>query len=536
MSDIGEGDTALIRSRIVVLAITLALVGAVIPIAAAWYFSWRFAVEAQQDSLAIYAGQTIARANADFTEATDALRTISNSALEPCSHDHIAQMRKMAIDARSIAEVGFFQNGLLTCTSWGMTEERIMQARSDYTTPDGVSVSIRIRPIVSTGKSMMALQYKNYNVLVDPIRFVDIVVDPGVRLAIATENGALIAESNAPDPGLLRQIIANPHNGMNDHDLFAVAHGNGWMAIAMQSRDGMLNQLRRQQIVLLPVGALIAILIVGLVVRFSRMRLSPLGELTIAVQKREFVVHYQPIVDLRSGRWVGAEALVRWQHPDGSMVGPDIFIPLAEASGLIIGITDQVVEMMVADLGALLVANPALHVAVNVCAADIKSGRILSVVGTALERTGIETSQIWLEVTERAFMDVDSARATITRARELGHPVAIDDFGTGYSSLQYLEGFPLDALKIDKSFIDTIGRNTATSSVTPYIIDMARALKLHVIAEGVETAEQADYLSARAVDYCQGWLFAKAMPAEAFIALYRQNRVEHEPAVAQVAE
>jgi sensor c-di-GMP phosphodiesterase-like protein len=518
------------------LAAILALLGAVIPIAAAWYFSWRFAVEAQQDSLAVYAGQTIARANAAFTEATDALRTISASTLEPCSHDHIARMRKMAIDTRSIDEVGFFQNGLLTCTSWGMTEERLVQARGDYRTPDGVDVSIRIRPIVSDGKSMMALQYKNYNVLLDPVRFVDIVVDPGVRLAIATEKGALIAETNAPDPDLLRRIIADPRNGMDAHDLFAVAHGNGWMAVATQSRSGMLRRLHHQQLVLLPVGVVIAILIVGFVVRFSRMRLSPLGELTIAVQRREFVVHYQPIVDLRSGRWVGAEALVRWHHPDGSMVGPDIFIPLAEASGLIIGITDQVVGMMVSDLGALLVADPSLHVSINVCAADIKSGRILNAVDTALEQTGIDASQIWLEVTERAFMDVDSARATITRARELGHPVAIDDFGTGYSSLQYLEGFPLDALKIDKSFIDTIGRDTATSSVTPHIIEMARALKLRVIAEGVETAEQAEYLRVRGVDYCQGWLFAKAMPADAFIALYRRNREEHEPAAELVAE
>ncbi len=514
----------MIRSRIVVLAVALALLGAVIPIGAAWYFSLRFAVEAQQESLAVFAGQTIARANASFSEATAALRSIADSQVEPCSHDHIAAMRKLTMDTRSINEVGFFENGLLTCTSWGKIEERVVQAVGNYRTADGIDVSIRIRPVVSAGKSMMALQYKNYNVLVDPTRFVDIVVEPGVSLAILTESGARIADLNAPDAALLRQIVADPHNGVTDRYLFAVAHGGGWMAIAMQSREGMLERLRREQLLLLPLGAFIAIFIVGLVVRSSRMRLSLSGELAIAVQKREFVVHYQPIVDLKDGHCVGAEALVRWRHPDGLMVGPDLFIPLAEESGLIEKITDQVFEMVVADLKALLLAEPDLHVSVNVAAVDIKSGRILSVVEDVLRNAGIARRQIWLEATERGFMDVASAGATISKARALGHPVTIDDFGTGYSSLQYLQGFPLDALKIDKSFIDTIGRNTATSSVTPYIIDMAKALNLLIIAEGVETEEQAEYLRAREVDYGQGWLFAKAMPAAEFIAFHQRGK------------
>ncbi len=152
------------------------------------------------------------------------------------------------------------------------------------------------------------------------------------------------------------------------------------------------------------------------------------------------------------------------------------------------------------------------------------SGRILDVLGEKLSKTGIAAGQIWLEATERGFIDIEAARATLRRARERGHFVAIDDFGTGYSSLQYLQGLPMDALKIDKSFADTIGRNSATSSVTAHIIDMAKTLDLQIVAEGVETEEQADYLKAHDVNFGQGWLFSKPLPAADFIDYHRNAK------------
>ena len=138
----------------------------------------------------------------------------------------------------------------------------------------------------------------------------------------------------------------------------------------------------------------------------------------------------------------------------------------------------------------------------------------------------ISARQIWLEMTERSFLEIDAVRSTIIRAREIGYCVAIDDFGTGYSSLQYLQGLPLDSLKIDKSFIDTIGKDTATSSVTSHIIEMAKTLNLIIVAEGIETQEELDYLRAREVDLGQGWFFAKAMPADEFIAYCDRERDE----------
>jgi sensor c-di-GMP phosphodiesterase-like protein len=511
------------RSRIIVVAILLGALGAAIPLAAVLYVSWNLAIEAEQERLSTFADRAITRANRSLGEISAALRAMTDFRGEPCSPDHITEMRRLTMNTPTVEEIGYFESGRLKCTSWGRTEGEIPYVRGDYTTDDGVEVTIRMQPLVTKAKPLMALQYQSYNALVDPLRFVDVIVDPGIQLAIASDDGALIGELNSPDPDLVRTIIAQPRNGLNERELFAVSKANGWMAIAMEPREGMLPNLRRERLMLLPIGAFIAVFIVGIVIWLSRRRLSPVGELEIAIQNREFVVHYQPIVELKTGRCTGGEALVRWRRPDGSLVRPDLFIPLAEETGLIMSITDQVIAIVVADLRSHFLADRSLHVAINISAADIKTGRILPVVTRALGRTGIEPRQIWLEATERGFMDIDSARATITLARQLGHAVAIDDFGTGYSSLQYLQGLPLDALKIDRAFVDSIGRNTATSSVISHIIDMAKTLNLQIIAEGVETELQANFLRAHQVEFAQGWLFSKPLPVSDFIDFLRRS-------------
>jgi sensor c-di-GMP phosphodiesterase-like protein len=513
------------RPRIIVTAVVLALLGAIVPIAAMFHFSWVLAVQEEHQRLDLFANRAIARASISLKDATDALREIDRFAGDRCSVGHIARMRQLTINTRSIEEMGYFETGLLKCTSWGSTEGRVAQAAPDFTTSDGVAVTARIQPLADQGHPLMALQYKHHNVLVDPLRFVDIVVDPDIQLALATNTGVLLSALNGPDQARIGKIIATPGKGLDDGHLFATARGTDWIAVATEPESQIVDSVRRRQLLLLPLGAFIAAFIIGMVAWLSRRRLSPLGELQIAVRKHEFIVHYQPIVELGTGDCVGAEALVRWRRPDGSLVRPDLFIPLAEESGLIAAITDQVIALVVLDLKKLLVANRSLHIAINLSPADVRTARVLPVIEKALQHTGIQPWQIWLEATERGFVDVDSARSTVIRARELGHAVAIDDFGTGYSSLSHLEGLPLDALKIDKSFIDTIATDSATSSVTPHIIDMAKTLKLKIIAEGVETQAQADYLMERDVDYGQGWLFAKPMPAAEFIAYCRKARL-----------
>lgn len=514
------------RSSVIVAAVGLALLGAIVPIAAMLYFSRVLATGKEHERLVLIAERIISRADMSLRDATRALRQVNTFTGTPCSPAHIARMREITISTSTIEEIGYFDGGFLKCTSWGITEGEVPQTPPDFTTADGVEVTVSVQPVVVAEQMpMMALQYHAYNVLIDPVRFVDVIVDPNIKLAIASDNGVLVARLNDPDRTLVEKLIAGAHDkGVEDGTLFALSRARNWAAVAMEPESLVLAGLRQQQALLVPFGMFIALLNIGGITWFSRRRLSPLGELQIAVRKREFIVHYQPIVEIRTGHCVGAEALVRWQRPDGSLLRPDLFIPLAESSGLIKPITDQVIALVVAELGRLLVADRSMHIAINLCAEDVSTARVLPVIEKALQNTGIGRDQIWLEVTERGFIDIEAARTTLTRARELGYSVAIDDFGTGYSRLSYLEGLPLDALKIDKSFIDTIGMDSATSSVTAHIIDMAKDLKLVLVAEGIESQEQVDYLTKRGVEYGQGWLFARPMPAEEFLAYSRRAK------------
>lgn len=519
------GGTRLERSRIVVIASILAALGAILPMLAAYYLSWSIAVRSEQARLARLADYAIMRADAALDEASRALKTADRLDLPPCMATHIAALRSLVVNTTAIEDIGYFENGLLRCTSWGYPPRRLTRAPpADFFASNGVEVIPRMYPTISTGAPMTAFRYRSYTVLTNPVRFVDVIAEPGTRLAVATKNGVLVSTLNDPDPQLTEQLADLPKTGSNADDLFATSRDANWIAVATAPSIAILSDMDRERLLLLPGGALVAALMVGLVVWLSRRRLSPLGELSIAVHRREFIVHYQPLIELKTGICVGAEALVRWRRPDGQMVRPDLFIPLAEENGLIEEITDQVLYATIAELKSVLVADRSLHIAINLAADDLKSGRILPVIERALRNTGIITEQIWLEATERGFMDVKSARTTIEEARRRGHSVAIDDFGTGYSSLQYLQELPLDALKIDKSFIDTIGTDSATSSITPHIIDIAKSLDLYIVAEGIERQEQADYLIERGVQYGQGWLFSKALPAAEFIAFYNDSK------------
>ncbi|MGE8214731.1 MAG: EAL domain-containing protein [Stenotrophomonas maltophilia] len=511
------------RARIIATTVLLALLGAIIPIAALGYFTWSRATDTEQRRLQLTAERTLQRAHRAYEAGMVALRRLEQSPLEPCSPEHLHLMRALVLSTHSAEQAGYFEDGRLRCTSWGPMEQHVPSPTPDHVTADGAGITLDVRPLAGDGAALLSLQYGRYDILMDPERFVDVIADPNVRLAVASPDGRLMAQQDLPDQQLLQRLLRNPHTGMDSHTLYATAQDQEWLAIATAPRTDLIASFRQQFRQFIPLGVLGALAAVGGVVWLSRRRLSLRGELATAVRRREFFMHYQPIIELDTGICVGAEALVRWTRPDGTQVRPDLFIPLAEEHGLIEALTDQVIERVIQDMRGLLVQDRSAHVAINLSAGDVSSGRALKVVAAKLAGTGIHPQQIWLEATERGFIDIQRARAALARARRAGHCVAIDDFGVGYSSLQYLQQLPLDALKIDKSFIDAIGTDSAISPVTSHIIDMAKTLGLFTVAEGIETPAQLAYLQARQVEFGQGWLFSRPLAPEAFAAFHRQR-------------
>ncbi len=239
-------------------------------------------------------------------------------------------------------------------------------------------------------------------------------------------------------------------------------------------------------------------------------------DLRLALDNDELEVFYQPIIEYGSHGIVGLEALARWPHPNGPIT-PDEFIPIAEESGLILPLGIWVLNQACAEAARWKATVPAaadLHISVNLSGRQLGDPDVVANISAALGRSGLEPDALWLEITESTLMqDAAGAARTLNAIRQLGVHLVIDDFGTGYSSLAYLKRFPVDTLKIDRSFVDGLGRDAESEAIVRAVVGLTESLHLSVIAEGVETIEQLATLHGLGCDTYQGYFFAKPMPA-----------------------
>jgi EAL domain-containing protein (putative c-di-GMP-specific phosphodiesterase class I) len=249
-------------------------------------------------------------------------------------------------------------------------------------------------------------------------------------------------------------------------------------------------------------------------------QLSFLSSLRRALERKEFFLHYQPQVDLKSGAVIGVEALLRWAHPQFGVVPPDQFIPAAEDSGLIVPIGEWVLRTACGQLKLWQnEGKPPVKMAVNLSAREFQGANLLQGVTRIIEDIGIDPAWLEIEITESTIMQHgDTAIFTLRKFREMGMALALDDFGTGYSSLSYLKRFPIDRLKIDRSFVRDIETDPDDAAIVRGIVALSHSIGLRVLAEGVETLAQMQLLQQCGCDEAQGYYFSEPVPADQVFA------------------
>ena len=255
---------------------------------------------------------------------------------------------------------------------------------------------------------------------------------------------------------------------------------------------------------------------------FERLHMEQ--DLRAGIHRDEFVLHYQPIVSLSTGEIVGAEALVRWQHPERGLLFPDRFIPEAETSGLIVDLGERVLEMACRQLVTWqygpLREHKFFRLAVNLSARQLDEPGLVAYVGDRIRSLGIEPAWLHLEVTETALVtEVEACTARLGELKALGVALAIDDFGTGQASLAYLHQFPVDIVKIDRSFVASLGSGGRADAVSRAVIKLAHDLGMKTVAEGVEAVDQMHMLRQLGCDLAQGYYFSRPLPPDELLPL-----------------
>lgn len=510
------------RTRKVLIAVVVAAALVALPVAGTLVYDYvvtlersRARVEATADMVAREAAEVLLVAEA-------ALADVAYDARTGCTPDLVRELRNKVIAQPAIQGMGLVTpSGQLACTAFGMTDPPLDIAPATVIAPAGAIVRFAppadlpyaptrsfaaLYPLKNGGRLAAAMAPATLFGFLQP----DVLGDDGHIVVMV--QGATLADFGARASTADSRLVATAPVGVYEAEVTATA-SRSWALAPWRENAAITGSLGAAAAVLVGIGA----------VHFARNRFSLGAELKEALANKEFEIWYQPVIDLRRGRCAGAEALIRWRHPERDLIPPDLFIAMAEDSGIIVPMTRWLMERVGEDMGPLLAADPSLHIAINLAPVHMSDQRIVEDARVALARHGVRPSQILFELTERGLIDDPGCREVVEALGGLGAEVALDDFGTGYSSLAYIDKFKLDYLKIDKAFVSAIGTASPSVRLTDIIIEMATSLNLKIIAEGVETAEQAAYLRARGVTYAQGWHFSKPLTTRDFLAFCREG-------------
>lgn len=511
--------------RFYVVASVPLLLAALIPMAASLYLARLKARDDQVAYLTSLADEVLRRGIASRQQLVAALNELDKDPSPPCGQASLARMQQMVGTSFYLQGMGSVVDGKLVCSTLTLGSGPVELAGKPMVTSSGISSWIGARLPFAPEQPFHIYARNGHAVIIHPGIVIDMPVlhaDVSLGLAITTPKALIRSRGplqeawldlyHAPAPSL---VESDTH-----HIVFRSSQENNIAALAAAPKALAYEGLAAQALVLAPLGLVASATLALGVAALTRWTLSSRSRLRAGLRRREFFVLYQPIVDLQTGRWTGAEALMRWRRGKGpgTLVPPDEFIAEAERTGVVAHITRYVMDRVLEDLPDVLKASPGFHVSLNLSPQDLVADGPVQYLQQRFDAQDLPPGALMLEVTERGLVDVEAARPALQAGRQIGASIAMDDFGTGYSSLSMLESIDIDTLKIDRIFIASIGAQAAISPVTTHIIEMAQKLGLDLIAEGVETQFQADFLRERGVRHAQGWLFAKAMPLAELLA------------------
>src|SRR5579862_1225084 len=466
-----------------------------------------------------YASRIVQSGQTSTEESRKVLAQLNSSPFPFCSEAEIAYFRELVFRSQYLKEAGRVSDGVLACsTTLGRNELSTAPLRPDFTQKDGTLIYRNLPAFRVGDEDVITVQLGDSYIVYDPFA-AKALVSPFMHYTITDldapthQMGRLVGETPDLDEGML----VSEGMARTQSTIYAtrcssdgIVCTTAYMSIAEATRANRI-ELRGFVILSGVTGAFLGFFC--FIVHRRKKGLH--NQLLKAIRRDQLAVVYQPIVDLATGRIVEAEALARWTDEDRLAVAPDVFIKIAEENGFVGSITRLVVKRTLRDFGSQMREQRGFRVNVNIAAADLADPHFLPMLEELLDQAKVSPASLGIEITESYTARQQAAKDTIFRLRQRGHVVHIDDFGTGYSSLAYLHDLAVDAIKIDKAFTRAIGTDAVTVSILPQILNMAEALKLRVIVEGIETPEQAAYFAAASQTiYAQGWLFGRPVQAE----------------------
>lgn len=503
-------------------AIVTGIVLTGVPAAIISYWGRDYVARQGEEEVEFAAHRAMTLAETRLRNVIAGLTDLADQGVSSCSAEHVEAMHRMAFAVAAIKEVGVVgTEGETLCTNLGIPlGRREVVSRPVATSPPHFVIEViriagrqdpmvRIRRIVSDGRESLAA-------LMPADMLLPKILSPDGRAfrtycRLTTRDGTLIDEVGPP--------LADDEPA-EDRIVFHLRSAAYGLAVTASMSRAALDAHYAGLRLVGPAVGLVILLLAFAVRTYFRYRENPIVEMERALKANEFVPYFQPILDITTGRLVGAEVLVRWRKGGGAVLAPASFIPLAESSGLIFELTRALMQRVCKEAGDAIGRRHRLMICFNVTAGHFARDATVSEVRDIFMASRIALSQVVLEVTERKPLpDLAAARRMIASLQDLGVRVAIDDVGTGHGGLSYLLKLGVDVIKIDKLFIDAIGTERYSATIIKSLCELARGMRIEVVAEGVENFEQVAYLRDQGIRLAQGYVFAPPLPCGSFLQL-----------------